>query len=138
MASAPDRGGLGVTADVKVCMSPDLQSEIVPPTTLPSPLHAAETPVRAAAAATPLPRRARTRRILETQAALALAFDAAILAAMLALAWELFMPWNRALDAADGLMALGLLVCGGLWTAFVEQDLLRWRRLRRGRRARAG
>lgn len=117
-------------------MSPDLSSEIVPPTTLPSPLHAVETPAPAVATAAALPRITRTRRTLETQAALALAFDMAILAAMLALAWELFMPWNRALDAADGLMALGLLVCGGLWTAFVEQDLLRWRRLRRGRRGR--
>jgi hypothetical protein len=112
----------------------DSPPEIVPPTTLPSPLqHAAAVP-DAAPTGRPASRIARTRRALVRQAGMALGFDAAILAAMVALAWVLFMPWSRALDAADGLMAIGLIVCGGLWTAFVQQDLRRWRRLRRSLR----
>jgi len=65
------------------------------------------------------------------QAAAALGFDAAIFIAMLALAWQLLTPWSQALDAAQGLMVIGLVICGGLWLSFLQHDLRRWRRLRR-------
>jgi hypothetical protein len=114
-------------------------SKTMPPTTMPSPLHALASDTRPATPdAATTPARWRTRRLMAAQAAIALAFDAAILVVMLALAWELLMPWSRALEAANGLMAIGLVVCGGLWAAFVEQDLRRWRRLRRTRRRARG
>jgi hypothetical protein len=115
-------------------VSLDLQSPTVSPTTLPSPLEHAAEAADDATRTRPVLRITRTRHTLTLQAMLALGFDGAILLAMVALAWALFMPWSRPLDAADGLMALGLVVCGGLWAAFVEQDLRRWRRLRRAAR----
>ncbi|HEU4457615.1 MAG TPA: hypothetical protein VFR90_00655 [Methylibium sp.] len=98
--------------------------------TFPSPLHG---PVPSRREARPA-RHARARRLLAGQALAALAFDLAIFVAMARLGWELLMPWSRALDAADGLWLVGLLVCAGLWAAFVTRDLSRWQRLARRRR----
>ncbi|MET0210950.1 MAG: hypothetical protein ABW220_18050 [Burkholderiaceae bacterium] len=99
-------------------------------TTIPSPLSR---PLPVAYEGTPSPttRRQAARRALEAQTLAALAFDLLIFGTMARLGWELLMPWERVLDAADGLWLCGLLVCSGLWAAFIDRDLVRWRRLRR-------
>lgn len=83
------------------------------------------------------PSRLSILRLVATDTGITLAFDIAVFAAMAVMGWNLAMPWDQALTAGENMMAIGLLVCTGLWASISADDLHRWQKLHRRWKAQA-